>query len=313
MVVSVRGSVKSEDVLEQLPLKGLELIKQFDEGAGLAHWGLDDKPVQSIEVSEPNEPLSHIQSNQRLCRHLSQVLMPHLVGLPGWHELNENQQGALLSFGYSLGDDLFALSPQLPLARALRNRRLYLVPDILEHCYGTHSSAHIVSRRQAEARLFQLEIGPDSYTVINRSRQLSFMTPPMEGPDVRLLQTALVGHGYEIELDGVFGPITQWAIEKFQTAVGLSVSGVTTLETQRVLHARALYLSDPYLVGSDVREVQSQLRRIGYEVSVDGIFGLRTWRAVIAFQRYFGLAEDGVLQLKSLAQLLYWPEVAQVV
>ena len=79
---------------------------------------------------------------------------------------------------------------------------------------------------------------------------------------------------------------------------------------QRILYARDLYLSDPYLIGSDVREAQSRLARIGYDVAVDGIFTLQTWRATIYFQRYFKLPESGVIQGKTLVQLLHIPTEA---
>ena len=127
------------------------------------------------------------------------------------------------------------------------------------------------------------------------------------------LQKALVKKGYEIEVDGSFGPLTEWAVEKFQASVRLPVSGVVDKVTQRVLYARELYLSDPYLIGSDVKEVQGLLARIGYDVPVDGIYGLSTRDAVLSFQRYFDLVEDGVVQGKTLGQLIFMPAVAEAV
>ena len=106
--------------------------------------------------------------------------------------------------------------------------------------------------------------------------------------------------------------MTQWAVEKFQQAVGLPITGIADVATQRILYARALYLSEPPLIGSDVREVQSLLARIGYEVSVDGIFNLRTWRAVIAFQGYFGLPEDGIVRDRTLTLLLRLPSTTDL-
>lgn len=48
--------------------------------------------------------------------------------------------------------------------------------------------------------------------------------------------------------------------------------------------------------GPDVRVVQSLLSRIGYNAGpVDGVFGNRTFQAVIAFQRNNGLAADGIV------------------
>ena len=48
--------------------------------------------------------------------------------------------------------------------------------------------------------------------------------------------------------------------------------------------------------GTDVMEIQALLKKIGYDVgTIDGYFGPRTQRAVMAFQRNFGLSPDGVI------------------
>ena len=127
------------------------------------------------------------------------------------------------------------------------------------------------------------------------------------------LQQALINKGYEIDIDGVFGPLTQWAVEKYQTSVLLATTGVVDSATWRILNARELYLSDPYLIGSDVKEAQRLLARIGYDVPIDGIYGLQTRDAVLSFQRYFQLREDGVIQGKTLSQLLFMPVMAEAV
>ena len=50
------------------------------------------------------------------------------------------------------------------------------------------------------------------------------------------------------------------------------------------------------MTGTDVMEIQSVLRRMGYAVGpADGVFGQRTHDAVVSFQRRFGLAPDGVI------------------
>ena len=145
------------------------------------------------------------------------------------------------------------------------------------------------------------------------SRQLELSTPYMKGGDVAALQKALNRKGYEIDTDGVFGPLTQWAVEKFQFSVRLPVTGTVDQATQRILLARDLYLNDPYLIGSDVREIQQLLARIGYDVPVDSVYGLETRDAVLSFQRYFNLREDGVVQGETLGQLLFMPVMAEAV
>ena len=47
---------------------------------------------------------------------------------------------------------------------------------------------------------------------------------------------------------------------------------------------------------TDVMEVQALLNKLGYDAGqIDGIFGLRTQRAVKQFQRNFGLLPDGII------------------
>lgn len=49
--------------------------------------------------------------------------------------------------------------------------------------------------------------------------------------------------------------------------------------------------------GAAVRELQAQLERLSYlpAGSVDGVFGERTWHAVVAFQGWSGIERDGVV------------------
>ncbi len=52
--------------------------------------------------------------------------------------------------------------------------------------------------------------------------------------------------------------------------------------------------------GTDVMEIQSLLTRLGYSPGpVDGVFGTRTQQAVRAFQRNFGLVQDGIIGINT--------------
>lgn len=56
---------------------------------------------------------------------------------------------------------------------------------------------------------------------------------------VRQLQEALNSHGYQVSADGLFGPRTEEALERFQAANGIAASGVATQETWAALLRRA--------------------------------------------------------------------------
>ncbi|MBP5582034.1 MAG: peptidoglycan-binding protein, partial [Ruminococcus sp.] len=47
--------------------------------------------------------------------------------------------------------------------------------------------------------------------------------------------------------------------------------------------------------GAEVKELQSKLNKLGYGLTVDGDFGMKTHSAVLHFQNYWGLAADGVV------------------
>lgn len=50
--------------------------------------------------------------------------------------------------------------------------------------------------------------------------------PYMESEDVRWVQQRLNVHGYKVDTDGVFGPLSEKAVRAFQLAKGLTVDGV---------------------------------------------------------------------------------------
>ncbi|SMC27465.1 Putative peptidoglycan binding domain-containing protein [Desulfacinum hydrothermale DSM 13146] len=67
---------------------------------------------------------------------------------------------------------------------------------------------------------------------------------------------------------------------------------------------RFLRLQTPYLRGDDVRRLQEALAAKGYTVTVDGIFGPQTHRAVVAFQKASGhLKVDGIVGPATRARL----------
>lgn len=61
---------------------------------------------------------------------------------------------------------------------------------------------------------------------VAEERLLRLRTPSMQGTDVRALQAALAGKGFEVAADGVFGPATKAAVVAFQAAEGLTPDGI---------------------------------------------------------------------------------------
>ena len=120
---------------------------------------------------------------------------------------------------------------------------------------------------------------------------------------VRALQERLRTLGHKPgPVDGLYGPLTEAAVERFQTTAGLAIDGVAGRHTLRALRAEW-----PQPVGRgagyggqggsvQVRAVQRHLRTVDARPGpVDGLFGPRTEAAVMRFQSNTGLATDGVV------------------
>jgi len=112
----------------------------------------------------------------------------------------------------------------------------------------------------------------------------------------------------------VFDKTTERAVREFQQNRGLVADGVVGPETYAALQAARLTLGDRLLsytskmyVGDDVAALQERLLELGFDAGrVDGVFGVRTERALKGFQREYGLVSDGVCgpaTLRALKQL----------
>jgi len=124
-----------------------------------------------------------------------------------------------------------------------------------------------------------------------------------EGPEVYAIQFLLNAHGAAPALvpDGKFGPLTQGAVEDFQTDKGLSEDIIVGPETWQALIIQAAQGK----TGPEVRAIQRLLRdKFGYTLNVDGIFGPETKNAVKDFQSDHGLTSDGIVGPKTWQKLI---------
>ena len=136
-----------------------------------------------------------------------------------------------------------------------------------------------------------------------------------KGNRVLSLQMQLSNLGFFVDSTEItkkeFGPDTQKKLEDFQKFRGLKISGVLDETTMAVLLEaafklgnRPLYLQSPMLRGDDVFELQTQLGRLGFDVGrIDGIFGPQTVKALLDFQKNFGLIEDGIAGHETIRNL----------
>ena len=87
---------------------------------------------------------------------LENRFLPSLQRIPYWNEMNERQQGALLSFAYNLGARFYGSSGFNTISRVLRNKEWSNVPKSL-YLYrnpGTNVEKGLARRRTAEGKLW---------------------------------------------------------------------------------------------------------------------------------------------------------------
>jgi hypothetical protein len=112
------------------------------------------------------------------------------------------------------------------------------------------------------------------------------------GPEVRAIQLLLNARGYNLNVDGIFGPITQSKVEDFQTDNNLTEDAIVGPETWQKLIIQVAQGK----TGPEVRAVQNLLKnKFGYNLNVDGLFGPTTTTAVKNFQNSKGLTVDGIV------------------
>ncbi|MCX8131280.1 MAG: peptidoglycan-binding protein [Clostridia bacterium] len=112
------------------------------------------------------------------------------------------------------------------------------------------------------------------------------------GTNVYSLQYLLVYHGYNITVDGAFGPGTETAVKNFQTSKGLYPDGIVGTNTWTKLVVTVQTNSN----NSAVKALQYQLKnKYGYSITVDGAFGPGTSSAVKNLQAKIGLEPDAIV------------------
>ena len=330
----------------RVPIPGVELIKTFEGSRLEAYpdpktgglpitigWGSTRKKDGS--PFQLGERITQEEADELLRWQLEREFLPPLQRIPGWQQLNQQQQGAILSFAYNLGAYFYNTQGFETISRVLREQdwkqleralTLYRNP-------GTNVEEGLLRRRLTEAQVFleetpwvSLSQAARKYLAGGRTpsggnlsreaqeylqaqggasgrRTLRLTTPFMQGKDVLEAQRGLTQKGFPLVADSIFGPTTAQAATAFQRRNGLVADGIVGPKTWDLLLERVLFLSTPFLVGDDVRAVQMALGRSGYPVVVDGVYGPGTERAVKQFQARRGLVADGVVGAQTRAVL----------
>jgi peptidoglycan hydrolase-like protein with peptidoglycan-binding domain len=114
---------------------------------------------------------------------------------------------------------------------------------------------------------------------------------------VQTLQELLRAHGHAVAVDGVFGPATEAAVRALQTAAHVTVDGIVGPQTWPKVVVTVRRGS----TGDAVRgvQVEFQFRNLSGDpaqgLQVDGVFGPKTEAAVRGFQDALEITVDGIV------------------
>jgi len=151
----------------KLPLPGVELIKEFEGFYPNAYpdalygwviptigWGSTEKEDGS--KWHKGDKITLEEANELLESQLEKDYLPPLAMIPYFEEMNVNQKGALLSFGYNVGAHFYDAPGFHTISEYLREKQWQHIPAALTlyRNPGSVVEAGLLRRRKAEGRLF---------------------------------------------------------------------------------------------------------------------------------------------------------------
>ncbi|NJN30816.1 MAG: hypothetical protein HC824_10640 [Synechococcales cyanobacterium RM1_1_8] len=127
-----------------------------------------------------------------------------------------------------------------------------------------------------------------------------------EGEDVARLQRRLAELGFfQGDATGVYGPLTEEAVIRYQSAMGLLADGVAGPETLGRLFGQAAPAAiAPSLDPNQISDLQTKLARLGFYLgSIDGVYGPQSEAAINSFQSIYSLPVTGQADFTTLDTL----------
>lgn len=116
--------------------------------------------------------------------------------------------------------------------------------------------------------------------------------------DVKNWQSDLAALGYSLKIDGFFGDETEGATRQFQKDMNIGVDGIVGDITRDAMEKIKDSKAKSYKKGSTgsmVLWIQQQYVKRGYNLSVDGIFGVETESVTKLFQEEMNIQVDGIV------------------
>lgn len=127
------------------------------------------------------------------------------------------------------------------------------------------------------------------------------------GNNAKRIQYLLNSCGYNIVTDGVIGQNTATAIGNFQSSSGLTKDYMFGNNSKLAAYNKLKYKTCglAYKTPEQTKYIQYVLKQKGfYSGNIDGVYWKGTEKAVIKFQSYYGLVQDGVVGPKTWYYLI---------
>jgi lysozyme family protein/GH24 family phage-related lysozyme (muramidase) len=254
----------------KVPLPGVELIKKF-EGCHLKAypdpltggkpitigWGTTRK--KNGGEWRLGESITQAEADDLLMSQLEKDYLPPMEKIPGWNELNANQQGAILSFAYNLGAHFYGSSNFGTMTRVLKNKEWDKIEAtfVMYRNPGSNVEAGLKRRRLAEAKVFLTPVSggvsnasPAAASVQTFAAPAAASPAPTNGDTNRWVQEKLIQFCIlDPPADGKWGGQSKAALAWFQQMKGLSASGEIDQATLTALQNTSELV--PLHLGSD--------------------------------------------------------------
>lgn len=144
------------------------------------------------------------------------------------------------------------------------------------------------------ANISKGEVIPEAPDPVDKAPDAGYSNAGFSAAYISTIQEFLNKAGYQLEIDGRRGPKTLAAIRDFQSKNGLEVDGLPGPITLAKLKERTTNDKPSTVTFSPeyIKDVQTKLNRLGYNLKVDGSRGPNTKAAIRDFQTKQGLTVD---------------------
>ncbi|WP_088104932.1 peptidoglycan recognition protein family protein [Halalkalibacter urbisdiaboli] len=190
--------------------KTYDAVMRFQRAAGISVDGIVGPETRAalrdyegeVEIIEHGSPTDEPDDNEEMFRSESRRMLRYIQPMMRGEDVSEVQQK---------------------------------VGAMVDGMYGTETAQKVRDFQSREGILVDGIVGPQTWRALDRTsssrrpryqRLLSLQTPYLRGDDVKQVQRAL-----NVEVDGLYGPITERAVRNFQRREGITADGIVGRQT----------------------------------------------------------------------------------